>query len=842
MLMKWRKLLPLFALGGLLLGAGFVMPGTAHAAAKSPAQLSAAAKDACSGKQTKPAGNGHPDCVTAYTYAYNNYPNKLLDAKGNPDSAAGGLIERYCNSGGGQNWSGSQFTDCQVGATKGLVEATKDKAGGDGSSTNSPNVPAAGASKDPGKVDAKVTTGAKDACKGKETETWKSGNMPDCVTAYEYAFKNYKKFTKSDGAVDSDYIKDVYCNGRSTSKVTQADCITGASAGATVGVDTKGDASKIASASGDSADSGDNCSGVFGWAICPMLEGAEDAVKWIEDNFIAPFYHTQPLKLDCGSMSASERASTEGCAEYNVWVAIRNLSNIFFVLIFLAFIFANTLSFNLDSYAVKKMLPKLIAAVIIVQFSYLFMAFAIDVTNVLGQGIGGIIDASIPKNLNFNVGVDQGGAALGVSVAVGAAAAVGVATAISSGAIWVVVALAFLAMLGVFFTLIFRQILIVMLVISAPIAIACMVLPNTEKIYKIWLSTLIKVLLMYPLIMLIFGSSKLLSLAAGINGGAFAAVIRLVVTVIPLFLIPFTFKWAGGIMNTTSSAIQKRSAGYSKKVNDSDWAKERRTQAGIDKRSLAAGTGISMMGRNIGSGRAGRFLGRATAVDPGGTRARSKLNTDRGVFDKQMEAANLSHDDLNMAIGGRAYRDEQIRLAGNDQTKKDKLNESYNRTKPYHGNKVAAQAAALRIADQGGVSDNTRTALKTAFGPTPAGMAAGAAVWGEVGRKAGDKQLHLQAVNFNTGSVEISTLKSKVAGKDAKKLAGQGTDFWRAVQTAENTPGVGGAGSVLDSNVRTQLSAPGKLSTEAADILAGTATNSDHWGGEASNPTINVVP
>lgn len=830
MLMKWRKLLPLFALGGLLLGvAGFAMPGTAHAANEKYVFGGPTKKDSIDNLskvfQDKQTNTSALDATKVFARD-GVWPDKGISLNYSQSATdnynSGGSIcvgKAGCHpaerSGSAKRYVYSQTYSCSL-AGKVVQQSVIE-----GWTIEALVILDLGPNYNTKNHDYSVSYGEVRKTEGSKTSSPDADSIPaGCkLSTVSSRMGNYNSLSpaqKKDWnvAVDAKTLDEV-----NTTPAT------------------------------DGGDSGDNCSGVFGWAICPMLNGAEGAVKWIEENFIAPFYHTDPLRLDCGSISAGARASTEGCAEYNVWVAIRNLSNIFFVLIFLAFIFANTLSFNLDSYAVKKMLPKLIAAVIIVQFSYLFMAFAIDVTNVLGQGIGGIIDAAVPKGTNINVGADQAGAVLGVSVAVGAAAAVGVATAISSGAIWVVVAVAFLAMLGVFFTLIFRQILIVMLVISAPIAIACMVLPNTEKVYKMWLNTLIKVLLMYPLIMLIFGSSKLLSLAAGINGGAFASVIRLVVIVIPLFLIPFTFKWAGGIMNTGASFIQKRAAGYGKKVNDSDWAKERRTQAGIDKRSLAAGTGISVMGQNLGAGRAGRFLGRATTLDRGGVRAQSKLNTDRGVFDKQFEAGNHSADDLEMLLGGRDELKRRKDAAGaafaaiQAPTDTDKLkygqalnaaDASYQKTKGLQGNKVAMQAAALRIADMGLVSERTRKTLTTAM-PGPAGQA----LWGEMGRKAGDKQLHLQAVNFNTGAVEISKLKSKVDGKDAKKLAGQGSDFWRTVQTAEGT---GGAGSVLDQNIRTQLSAPGKLSAEAADILAGTAANSDHWGGEASNPTINVVP
>jgi type IV secretory pathway VirB6-like protein len=57
--------------------------------------------------------------------------------------------------------------------------------------------------------------------------------------------------------------------------------------------------------------------------------------------------------------------------------------------------------------------------------------------------------------------------------------------------------------------LIVRQAAIVLLVILSPVAILFYMLPNTESYFKKWRQTLLKLLIMYPMIVLLFASGKI---------------------------------------------------------------------------------------------------------------------------------------------------------------------------------------------------------------------------------------------------------------------------------------------------------------------------------------------
>lgn len=613
----------------------------------------------------------------------------------------------------------------------------------------------------------------------------------------------------------------------------------------------------------------------FGWFICGALKATETTVTSIEQSFIQPFLDTDPLNLTCTDQQ--EKENINGCGMHAIWESIRNVANVFFVLIFLVFVFANTLSINLNAYAVKTMLPRIIIAAILVQFSYLLMAIAIDVTNVLGGGLLDLVESLVPitpaggtGNRAAQAGILGAGALIGTILASGA-----IFAALTSGVVLIFIGSALLGMLGVFLTLIFRQILIVLLIIVSPVAIACMVLPNTQKFFKAWQSNLVRVLLMYPMIVMLFAAGKIFSAAAGATQGVgeLNLIFQLVALIAPLFLIPATFKAAGGLMSFGTGLIAGQVTGRAQKaLGNSDAAKAAQQRQGAIRRGISRGEGVPVFGRNVGSDRSkigGSWaaINRVAALDRSGARARARMDGDRKIFDNEFDNANFDGSQLDMVIGGRAHRDARLRALSTERTavmadatlsavdRADKLKaiddnvesvkQHYQDTRRYHGNAIAAQAAAMRIADKGAVTDATRTNLAAILGPDK-----GKDVWKEMGFKAGEKQLHLQATKFDSGEVEADDLKKIIDRTDAKKLAGQKADFWRVVAHAEQKKG---PGSVLDPALKTNLTTPGtpgpKLTGEASNLLSlsnhtpGAAMHDElkNYGGKKSNARIEIV-
>lgn len=70
-----------------------------------------------------------------------------------------------------------------------------------------------------------------------------------------------------------------------------------------------------------------------------------------------------------------------------MWKAIRDFVNLFFILALLGIAIANIVQYEINNYAVKTILPKLILIVLAVNFSRLFVGLVIDATNVIEAGV-----------------------------------------------------------------------------------------------------------------------------------------------------------------------------------------------------------------------------------------------------------------------------------------------------------------------------------------------------------------------------------------------------------------------------------------------------------------------
>ena len=70
---------------------------------------------------------------------------------------------------------------------------------------------------------------------------------------------------------------------------------------------------------------------------------------------------------------------------------------------------------------------------------------------------------------------------------------------------------AVLGLLTAFITLILRKAIILALVLVSPVAFALYCLPNTEKYFKKWWDFLVQTLIVYPIVVVIFAVSDILS-------------------------------------------------------------------------------------------------------------------------------------------------------------------------------------------------------------------------------------------------------------------------------------------------------------------------------------------
>ncbi|HET6746697.1 MAG TPA: hypothetical protein VFH06_01170 [Candidatus Saccharimonadales bacterium] len=239
----------------------------------------------------------------------------------------------------------------------------------------------------------------------------------------------------------------------------------------------------------------------IGWIVCPILNLLAQLVDGAY-SFVAALLKVQPVVMDTNS------------GLFKAWSVMRNFANIAFVIAFLFIIFSQVTSFGISNYGIKRMLPRLIIAAILVNVSFWICSLAVDLSNIGGASLKSLFDGigqglSLPNTDNgFNSGTQwQGivGGLLGGTVLVGAALYIGLSALIP------VILACLIAILAVFLVLVIRQALIVLLIVISPLAFVAYLLPNTESLFTRWRKLFTTLLILYPVVSIIFGASALAS-------------------------------------------------------------------------------------------------------------------------------------------------------------------------------------------------------------------------------------------------------------------------------------------------------------------------------------------
>ena len=224
----------------------------------------------------------------------------------------------------------------------------------------------------------------------------------------------------------------------------------------------------------------------------------------------------------------------------------------------------------LDAYSIRKAAPRILLAVIGINLSIYLCLAAVDITNVIGHGLAGLLSGPFITADAYDFGVDDGivtnattvvgGAGIFVGAGALAASVGGIATLASAplatlGMLLILMIPIALVALAIMITVVIRQALLIFLIIISPVAIACFVLPGTEKYFRQWLDIFVKTLLVYPIIAAIFAMSDVFGsiiFREAQDGSQLSGVVKVITGVIvvyaPLFLIPFAFRFAGGVM------------------------------------------------------------------------------------------------------------------------------------------------------------------------------------------------------------------------------------------------------------------------------------------------------
>ena len=298
---------------------------------------------------------------------------------------------------------------------------------------------------------------------------------------------------------------------------------------------------------------------LFGWILCGVIDMADalfaEAQGWVFDL----------LNIPIGTYS-------EDTGLKNTWAVSRNLANVGLVLVALVMIASQIFSFEfMSAYTIKKVIPRLVAATILIQLSWIIFTAMIAIINAIGFGLysllvnafgatdiidmlghAGTFGEEVTANVagvGIIVGIIGGTVAAGVAIATGGAGLALVFTMVS----------VIISLVVAIFTLIIRKMLIIILLVISPLALLAWILPGTQNLWNTWWKLFSRLLAMLPLIALLFAAGRIgASIMLESNtDNTLRMILAIIVYFAPLFLIPSTFKFAGGMFTTATKCLTK---------------------------------------------------------------------------------------------------------------------------------------------------------------------------------------------------------------------------------------------------------------------------------------------
>lgn len=291
--------------------------------------------------------------------------------------------------------------------------------------------------------------------------------------------------------------------------------------------------------------------GFLSWMLCPTIADGAATASGLLGSI---------TDLTTTHKSIIEQFSDQGSAIYKAWSSFRNLANIGFVIMLLVVVFSQVTNLGISNYNIKKILPKLIITAVLVNFSYLILGVAIDLSHIIGNGIGSAIRTIAGESMSAEASAQASSIVSTIAGMVTGAGLIGGGVAIATtgpALILPVVLFVITTVISVFFGFIMltiRQAAIIMVIVLAPLAMVLYALPNTAAITKKYISTLKALLMLYPMFVLATSAGALAStIIVGTSTDMLMLIVGGLLNVLPYFAIPsMTSKSLAGLGAITS--------------------------------------------------------------------------------------------------------------------------------------------------------------------------------------------------------------------------------------------------------------------------------------------------
>jgi len=524
-----------------------------------------------------------------------------------------------------------------------------------------------------------------------------------------------------------------------------------------------------------------------GWIICStsrFIAGGMDRIyEWIQG-----FLTVNPLSTD----------TTSGL--YQAWEIARGVANACFILAFLVIIYSQITSYGISNYEIKKMIPKLIIAAVLVNVSYYICAIAVDVSNILGDSVQqAMIDIrnSIPGAIpGANGGANWGSfenwteyILSGGTVTVAGIAGLGALATATGGSVVSLIFLLFpvlvagvLSVLVALAVLAARQALITVLIVLAPLAFVAFLLPNTEKWFEKWRGLLMTMLLVFPLFSLLFGGSQLAaSLIIQNATQASVVILALFVQVAPLIVTPFLIRFSGSLLGRFAGMINNPQKGLVDRTRN--WSKEKADRHAERAKALGANQQFGL--RRVGYNREMK---------------RRYREGRKALYTSQLDAA-WSHDERAHELGVQSKYADMSKNAGHAETEL-----AYERRLAHPNNKAWQHMQGRQLTAQAAIK-NYQTASETAF------------------NEAGAEDMHAdnRFAAFHQEAMAQSTQAQMLAYRNGTAQAMQRIDYAKALTGAVDANADAATRAAAQATAQQLATAAGGIDSTGADSARASA-------------------
>ncbi len=298
----------------------------------------------------------------------------------------------------------------------------------------------------------------------------------------------------------------------------------------------------------------------LGWIVCPIISALRSALDWIYDEIITPF-----LEINVSAFN------TDNNGVYKGWQTFQGFANIAFVILLLVVVFSQITGIGIDNLGIKRILPKLIVAAILINLSYIICQVLVDVSNIAGYGLKNLFEVIEINGKRADVG--HGIVTTFISAAIiGSAGTVAAATAAMWAPVIILPLLAglvsmLIAVLFMFILLGVRQAGVIILVVISPLAFVLYMLPNTKPLFQKWWKALTGLLLLFPICGALIGGSALAGkIIASTDTGFGTNMIAALLTVVPFFFVPTLLKGSFSALGNIGAKISGFGQGMGKRL------------------------------------------------------------------------------------------------------------------------------------------------------------------------------------------------------------------------------------------------------------------------------------